>query len=286
MEKDAWRRGGIPKQAKAIITGASTGIGRALALDFAREFQGCMILNARGAEELEKTAAAVRQAGGQATCVVGDVADAHLAKRLVDTCVSEYGGVDILVNNAGLARSGPMTALTMADWRYVFEVNFFAALNLSYAVLPMFMEHAHGKIVNIASVAGKVAFPGSVCYSSSKFALTGLSEGMAAEFAGKVDVLTVCPGWVRTDFFKRNNTADDPSAIANEPGMRGWLMKNILSISSEQASRDIIRALYRGGSQELVLTLPGYMVERLSGFFPELTFFLSSLVPADRRRKS
>jgi short-subunit dehydrogenase len=178
-----------------------------------------------------------------------------------------------------------MTELSMDDWRYVFEVNFFAALNLSYAVLPLFLEQGRGKIVNIASVAGKIAFPGSVCYSASKFALTGLSEGMAAEFAGKVDVLTVCPGWVRTDFFKRNNTSDDPTAIADEPGMRGWMMKNILSISSEQASRDILKALYRGGSQELVLTIPGFMAERMSGLFPELTFFLTSLVPADRGRR-
>lgn len=275
----------MQKQPKAIITGASTGIGRALALQLAREFNASLVINARGGEELENTANSIREIGGKVISVTGDIADTAVCKKLVETCQKEFGGIDILVNNAGVARPGPVTSLSMDDWRYVFEVNLFAALNLTYGVLPEFLKQGHGKIVNVASVAGKVSFPGSVCYSASKFALTGMSEGMAAEFAGKIDFITVCPGWVRTEFFKRNNAGEDPTAIAEQPNFKGWLMKNVLSISSEQAANDIVKAMKQGGSHELVLTAPGVVVERMSGFFPELTFYLSSLLPADRRTK-
>lgn len=280
--KKSWSRGKMPDGLRAVITGASTGIGRALALQLARESKAQLLLNARGVEDLERTAEDVHKAGGKAACVSGDVSDAEVCSKILSSCKSEFGGIDILVNNAGLTRGGPMKDLKIEDWRYVFEVNFFAALGLTYGVLPTFLEQGYGKIVNVASVAGKISLPGTVCYASSKFALTGFSEGMAAEFAGKIDVITVCPGWVRTEFFKRNKTAGDPTAIAEEESVRGWLMKNMLSISSEEAANDITRALRKGGSHELILTAPGVVVERMSSLFPEFTHYLSSFIPADR----
>jgi short-subunit dehydrogenase len=283
-DKDAWRSGRLPEGLCAVITGASTGIGRALAVQLAREYHANLVINARGAEDLEKTAQAVLAAGGRASCVVGDVAEAQVCRTMIEKCRNEYGSLDILVNNAGLARSGPVTGINLDDWRYVFEVNFFAALNLIYAVMPGFLEQGHGKLVNVASVAGKVAFPGSVCYAASKFALTGLSEGLAAEFTGKIDTITVCPGWVRTDFFKRNKIGEDPTAIAERHDWRGWIMRNMLSISSEQVSEEIVRVLRKGGSHELIMTAPGVIVERLSGIFPEFSHYLASLIPADRSK--
>lgn len=284
-DKKKWCPGGLNPELKAIVTGASTGIGKALAMQLARQFKAKLVINARGKDELEKAADEMRQLGSEVKAIAGDISDPDLSAELLATCLEEFKGVDLLVNNAGLARSGPMTELTLEDWRYVFEVNFFAPLKLSYAVMARFMEQGQGKIVNISSVAGKVSFPGSVCYAASKFALTGLSEGMAAEFAGKIDVITVCPGWVRTEFFRKNGTAEDPSEIAEQDNMRGWLMKNVLSISSEQAASDIVKALKQGGSHEIVLTAPGVIMERMSGLFPELTFYLSSLVPAERGSK-
>lgn len=284
MPDHSWKPG-IKKQPKAIITGASTGIGRAVALQLAKDHAAKIVLNARGKEDLEAAAEQVRKVGGEAICVTGDVSERDLTQTLVDTCKEKFGGVDILVNNAGLAKSGPMKTLSVDDWRYVFEVNFFASLQMIYGVLPHFIEQGHGKVVNVASVAGKVAFPGSVCYASSKFAMTGLSEGMAAEFAGKIDVITACPGWVRTDFFKRNKLSEDPTLIAQENNVRGWMMRNILSISSEQAANDIVRAMEKGGSHEIVLTAPGLMVERMAALFPNLTFYLTSLVPAERHQR-
>lgn len=275
---------GVKKQATVIITGASTGIGRALAILLAQKYQARLVMNARSEDDLRDTQKLVQEAGGEAELIIGDVASEDICRQLVTTCISRYGSVDLLVNNAGLAKAGPVTALNAADWRYVFEVNFFAALNLTYGVLPHFLEQGRGKIVNVASVAGKVAFPGSVCYAASKFAMTGMSEGMAAEFAGQLDVITVCPGWVRTEFFKKNNAFDDPSAIAQRKDVRGWLMRNVLSISSEQCAEDILKALEKGGSHEIVLTAPGKIVERMAGFCPDLTSYLSTFIPTERRR--
>ncbi len=276
---------GLRREASVIVTGASTGIGRALAILLARKYGARLVLNARSEEDLKETARLVLQEGGQAECIIGDIASEELCSNMVETAISRFGGVELLVNNAGLAIAGPVPALTVNDWRRVFEVNFFSALNLTYGVLPRFLEQGRGKIVNVASVAGKVAFPGSVCYASSKFAMTGMSEGLAAEFAGKLDIITVCPGWVRTEFFKKNNSYDDPSVIAERNDFRGWLMRNVLSISSEQCAEDIVKAVEKGGSHEIVLTAPGKMIERLSGICPDLTSYLATLVPAERRTK-
>lgn len=277
---------GITRGAAAIITGASTGIGKALAVRLAKRKRCRMVLNARNAEVLEETAQAVRTAGGEALCVAGDVSDPQVVKSLVATCKEQFGGIDVLINNAGLAKTGPMHKLNVEDWRYVFEVNFFAPLMLTYEVLPHFFEKHSGKIVNVASVAGKIAFPGSVCYSASKFALTGFSEGMAGELSWRgVDVVTVCPGWVRTEFFKKNSASEDPSEIAMRKDIQGWLMRNVLSISSEQCADNIISACEKGGCHEIILTKPGVVMERISGLAPNLTFQLARYVPANRGPK-
>ena len=131
---------GLENKAAVIVTGASSGIGRALALALAEKYGARLLLNARNQEVLQETAKLVEAAGGQTYCVVGDVADEKVRSQIVNSCLEHFGGVDLLVNNAGLAVSGAVTALTPADWRYVFEVNFFAALNLTYAVLPTFLQ--------------------------------------------------------------------------------------------------------------------------------------------------
>lgn len=279
------RRSILKPQLAGIITGASTGIGRALAVELAKRFSARLVLNARNQQLLIETAELVKASGGQAIVQAGDIAQESVVKRLSDLCLDNYGQIDLLVNNAGLARPGPVASLTTADWRYVFDINVFGALQATYAVLPQLLKQGSGKIVNVASVAGKVAFPGSVCYSASKFALTGMSEGMAAElYPSGIDVITVCPGWVRSEFFSNNQVPDqsNPTIIAETGGWKGFIMRNWLSISSEQTAVDIIRACQRGGPQEIILTGPGVIIERLMGMFPGLVFRLCRKIPANR----
>jgi short-subunit dehydrogenase len=280
------KNGRGPKEGvRVIITGASSGIGKALAIELAKKYNAKLVLNARSTRLLESTAKLVEAAGGEAVSVPGDIADESLSAKLASTCVEKFGGVDILVNNAGLAKPGKIDELTPEDWKYVFGVNFFGALYATYAVLPSFIAQGHGQIVNVSSVAGKVSFPGSVCYAASKFAMTGMSEGMGAELAKKnIDVITVCPGWVRTEFFEKNNVGQrkNPTTIAEKNDFEGWLMRNWLSISSEECAREVLDALVAGGSRELVLTMPGFVVERLAALFPHLRYSLGKRIPAER----
>ncbi len=272
----------MEKKFAAIITGASSGIGKALALRLATNHQARIVINARSKEALEETSRLIQHVGGEAVCVVGDMGDPAMPKQLVETCMSNFGCIDLLVNNAGLARPGSLVKLNVDDWRAVFEVNFFAPLATIYEVLPHFLERKKGKIVNVSSVAGKISFPGSVCYSASKFALTGMSEGMAAELTAKgIDTITVCPGWVRTEFFEKNNTSQNrnPTLIAQQKSLMGWLMRSWLSISSEETAKDIEAAILRGGSSELILTAPGAMAERVAGVFPGVMQALVKRIP-------
>lgn len=266
-----------------IITGASSGIGKALAVVLAEKYKARLVINARNESALQETANLVNQAGGVATLVVGDMSDNGLPARVVEECINSFGTLDLLVNNAGFAKPGPLLSLTPADWKMVFAVNFFAPLETIYQALPHMLKTGGGKIVNIASVAGKIAFPGSVCYAASKFALTGMSEGMAAELASKnIDVLTVCPGWVRSEFFAKNKCADrgNPTKIAEQTDWQGFVMRNFLSISSETCAAEILQALKKGGSNEIILTGPGILVERMNALFPALMSRISKRIRA------
>lgn len=266
-----------------VITGASTGIGRSLAVDFAKKYKAKLVLNARNEEGLAGTARLAEQHGSEVVTVCGDIGLREVQENLSQQTRARFGTPDVLINNAGFAIPGRMMHISVDDWRKVFEVNFFAPLQLTYAFLPEMLNRNKGKIVNIASVAGKVAFPGSVCYATTKFALTGFSEGMAAELGPKgIDVITVCPGLVRTEFFRKNKNQQDVTAMAEEKNFAGWVLKNLLSISSEEASAEIVKACERGGCQEIVLTGPGILIERMAGICPPAAWWLASRVPADR----
>ncbi len=268
---------------RGIITGASSGIGRGLALSLAKKYKAKLILTARSEPELLSAKEQVIACGGEAEIIVGDIASPDMANRLVEQCCTLYGGIDLLVNNAGMAVPGKFESLSMDDWRRLFEVNFFMPLSLVYASLPHLKNSKSSKIINISSVAGKISFPGSVSYCSSKFALTALSEGLAAELTNQVDVLTVCPGWVRTEFFEKNAVPGqkNPTLIAEKNDLTGALMKHVLSISTTQCVDEIVKSMEKGGSHELILTLPGRFAERFHGVAPGIMRTLVSAIPPE-----
>jgi NAD(P)-dependent dehydrogenase (short-subunit alcohol dehydrogenase family) len=181
----------------AIVTGASSGIGKATSLRFAQE-GARVVLVARRAAELEKLADAIQSDGGQALSVPADVTKPKDCRRVVEQTVEAFGGVDTLVNAAGIIATGTIENLELDDWDYMMNINVSAPFYLTQQALP-YLIAAQGSVVHVSSVTGIRAFPGVLSYCVSKAAVTQLTYCSALELAPKgVRVNAVCPGVVRT----------------------------------------------------------------------------------------
>jgi short-subunit dehydrogenase len=196
----------------ALITGASSGIGRLLALRLAREGAEVALV-ARRAEELEKVAAEIETAGGRALVLPCDVADAGGSAACAQRAIEHFGRIDVLVNNAGYGRHRRFLEWGLPDMERVMRVNYFGALYFTKALLPAMVAHGEGWIVFVASVAGRLGIPEEAAYSASKFAMVGLAEALSLEVEDLgIHVLTVCPGAVRTPFFDEEALERMPAA--------------------------------------------------------------------------
>jgi short-subunit dehydrogenase len=184
---------------RMLITGASGGIGRALAQQ-ASAAGARLLLSARSGPALEALAGELNAAGGDAVAVPGDVTSEADRRHLLRTAVERFDGLDVLVNNAGVASFGHFADSTEAVLRQIMEVNFFAPAELIRAAAPMLMRGRQPAVVNIASMCGRRGMPAWSEYSASKFALCGLTEALRGELARfDIDVLLVIPGLTRSD---------------------------------------------------------------------------------------
>lgn len=172
----------------AIVTGASRGLGRAFALDLV-EHGASVTIVARSADGLGETAAMVDRGHDAFEIVVGDVTDPRMAAHAVERTEDRFGPVDVLVNNAGTLKSGLVEAMSLDDWRQVFEVNVFGPVIWSRAVLPGMRARHRGRIINISSAGAFTQHPYGSAYCASKAALSQLSSCFAAEVA--LDGITV-----------------------------------------------------------------------------------------------
>jgi len=186
-----------------IITGASTGIGAALAQVLARQFQGVrLVLAARNQAKLENIAHYCSKAGAQVMVVPTDMSDIEQVEALARAAILRFGRVDALVNNAGYGQMGPIELIPASAARRQFEVNFFGPLALIRVLVPVMRDQGGGRIVNISSIGGRLAFPFGGLYSSSKFALEGLSDALRMELEPfNIKVSVIEPGPVTTEFF-------------------------------------------------------------------------------------
>jgi short-subunit dehydrogenase len=197
---------------RALVTGASSGIGRAFAVRIARG--GARVaLVARRASELEQVASEIRSAGGEAVALPCDVSDAKQVGETAIRARDALGAVDLLVNNAGYGHHRTFLEWSLEDMERVMRVNYFGALYFTKALLPAMVEARRGWIVFVASVAGKIAPPEESAYAASIFAMVGLASSLSLEVqeAG-VHVLTVCPGVIRTPFFDEEALSRMPAA--------------------------------------------------------------------------
>ncbi|TPK87404.1 MULTISPECIES: SDR family NAD(P)-dependent oxidoreductase [unclassified Mesorhizobium] len=182
----------------ALVTGASSGIGEATATALAAAGAKVAVA-ARRADRLEALAARIEKAGGAALRIEADVTRNDDITAMVGKVVAEWGRLDILVNNAGVMLLSPAAEATLEDWRQMVELNLLALMSVTKAALPH-LRAAKGHIVNISSVAGRVANPGASGYAATKFGVVGFSESLRREvYADKVRVTVIEPGLVRTE---------------------------------------------------------------------------------------
>jgi NADP-dependent 3-hydroxy acid dehydrogenase YdfG len=188
----------------AAITGASSGIGEATAVALAAE--GCAVaLGARRHDRIDALAERIRAEGGRAVAIETDVADEESAKAFVARTKEELGGLDVLVNNAGVMLLGPLAGADTEEWKRMIEVNGLGLLYGTHAALPIMGAAGSGHIVNIASVAGRVASMGAGVYNFTKFGVVGLSEAMRQECAhANVRVTVIEPGFTDTELQGHN----------------------------------------------------------------------------------
>src|SRR4028119_284351 len=186
-----------------LITGASTGIGAALARRLAAEYLGIrLVLAARNQKKLESVATDCLKAGADVLVVPTDMAQVEQVKALAKSALERFGRVDSLVNNAGYGQMGPVELISRENAQRQFDVNFQGPLSLTQALIPTMREQGGGRVINVSSLGGHLAFPAGGMYSASKFALEALSDVMRMELeAFNIKVSVIVPGPVTTEFF-------------------------------------------------------------------------------------
>ncbi len=187
----------------ALVTGASRGIGRAIALALAGAGADVAVNYIYSAKEAGKVSADITRLGRRSIAVQADVAEVSAVRRMLETIENELGAPDILVNNAGIARSRTMESITEADWEELLAANLTSAFLVTQAVLPAMRRRRWGRIINISSAAAQVGGVVGPHYAASKAGLIGLAHYYAAHLAQEgITVNTIAPGPVRTDMSK------------------------------------------------------------------------------------
>lgn len=186
----------------AFVTGASRGIGRAIALTLCRQGFDIVVASPE-IEKNEEVAAEIRACSGDAMTVNLDVTSAESVKAAFGKALEEKTRIDVLVNNAGVTRDGLAVRMKQADWDLVLKINLDGAFKCSQAVLPGMMRNRWGRIVNISSVVGQAGSAGQANYAASKAGLIGLTKALAQEMGSRnITVNAVAPGYIATDMTK------------------------------------------------------------------------------------
>jgi len=184
----------------AIVTGASRGIGRAIAIALAAEGAKVVVNYARSDAAANEVVKVITDQGGEAIAVQADVSDAEQVQNLIKETRSQYGQIDVLVNNAGITRDTLLLRMKLEDWQAVIDLNLTGVFLCTQAVSKIMLKQRQGRIINIASVAGQMGNPGQANYSAAKAGVIGFTKTMAKELASRnVTVNAVAPGFIATE---------------------------------------------------------------------------------------
>ena len=212
-----------------FVTGAGSGVGRAIALRFARDGHAVSLIG-RTPSTLHDTVALIASRGGRARAFVCDVASRHDVRRTVEAAEQESGPVDVLVNNAGVSDSAPFVSMDDAMWERTLATNLNGTYYCMRAIAPGMFSRGSGRIINIASSAGKVGYPYTAAYVASKHGVLGLTRSVALEAVARgVTVNAICPGWIASDM-----TARSVARIVARTGKSGDEARKIIEAMNPQ----------------------------------------------------
>jgi short-subunit dehydrogenase len=248
---------------RVLVTGASQGIGRALA-DLAARRGAKVLAAARSLDLLNELAASIRRDGHWLEVVQADVSKSADRQKMVGAALQHFGGLDILINNAGIGATGHFADSRPEVLRAIMETNFFGTTETTRLFLPLLKQGTKPAIVNISSIVGKRAWPARGLYSASKFAVEGWSQAIRAELAKDgIDVLVINPGLTQTNFSK--NMLEQKAKIP---------MDHLRGMTSEQVAEATLRAIEKG-KNNLDLTVRGKLVLLFAHFAPWVIDFFA-----------
>lgn len=258
-----------------LITGGSRGLGLVMARQLAKE-GARLVLCARDEFELEDARMELAGKGAEVLVQKCDVTSQQQVDDMITNVLNEFGPIDVVINNAGIISAGPVTEMTVQEFEEAMNTHFWGPLYTTLAVLPSMKARGEGRILNIASIGGKISVPHLVPYSASKFALVGLSEGLRAELQKyNIIVTTANPGLMRT--------GSPRHAIMKGQHKQEYALFKIMdsspltSISAEASAKQILDAL-RHGDAEVTTTMPAKFGELLHGISPGLMTSIFGLV--------
>lgn len=226
------------KNKVAIVTGSTSGMGKATAILFARE-GAKVVITGRNEERAKAVVEQIKSEGFEAMYIIVDTSKVEDAKMLIDKTMEQYGTVDILFNNAGSLSVTPLKDVSLNEWESVFNVNLTSALYLTQLVAPIMKAKGNGVIINTSSVAGFNAHYGFAAYVSSKHAMNGLTKSMAWELGPEIRVNAIAPGLIHTAMVDSIGGLDAVSAlIEGSPLKRAGKPEDIASVALFLASDD------------------------------------------------
>jgi NAD(P)-dependent dehydrogenase (short-subunit alcohol dehydrogenase family) len=263
------------KDKVVLITGGSRGLGLVLSRQLADQGARLALL-ARDQAELQRAADELRAHGSEVLTCAGDVSIPEQARGAVEATVARFGRLDVLINDAGIIQVGPLQHMQREDFASALGVHFWGPLHTMLAAIPHLRRGGGGRILNIASIGGKIPIPQLAPYCASKFALVGLSSALRTELLrDNILLTTACPWLMRTgshynaQFKGQNKKTFTEFAIADS--------LPLLTVSAERAARQILRACQRGRA-ELIVGFQARLLYRLSTLLPETFSAALSLV--------
>ena len=257
----------------AVITGAGSGIGRALSYQLAGAGARLAISDINP-DNLEQTRAHIAETGVEVVATPLDVANQTAVFNYAEVCRQQFGTVNLVINNAGVAlSSGPVWSNSMDDFKWLMDINFYGVLSGTKAFLPILREADWGHIVNISSVFGLIGVPNQAAYNSSKFAVRGLTEAMRQELkidGSKVSCTSVHPGGIKTNIARSARFVEESSGLSGQQREKVLADFDRLAMTTpEKAADKILKGVLKDKPRVLIGS-DAWVIDRIQRWFPTL----------------